>query len=304
MRIGIIAEYNPFHNGHLEQINWIKHNFPNSEIIVLLTDQFTQRGDLNILSFEQRKKILANYDIKEVYKMTFEQSVQAAHIYANNAVCILNEKNIDKLVFGSETCDIQSMIQNAKTLKNKERDFFLTVKSTLKQGKISYPQAVNVVLKQWNLKQFTSPNDILGYEYVKAIVNNDFNIEPIAMKRNVDYFSLQSQGNIASGTLIRQMLLNNEDVSKFTPIKSFSKFKQLSDYYQEYQKIMFKIDKEKLLTIPLISEGIENLLLKHINISTFEEYIDQCTSKRYTSSRIKRIMAWILYKFSKIKKFI
>lgn len=303
MRIGIIAEYNPFHNGHLEQINWTKQKFPNSEIVILLTDQFTQRGDLNILTFEQRKKILLNYNIKEVYKMSFEQSVQAAHIYANNAICILNEKNIDKLVFGSETCDIQGMIQNAKTLKNSEREFFLTVKSTLKQGKISYPQAVNLVLEEWNLKQFTHPNDILGYEYVKAIINNDFNIEPIAMKRNVDYFSLQSQDNIASGTLIRQMILNNQDVSKFTPIASFNKFKQLLDYYQEYQQIMLKIEKEKLLTIPLISEGIENLLLKHINIPTFEQYIDQCTSKRYTSTRIKRIIAWILYKFSKIKKF-
>ncbi len=296
-KIGIIAEYNPFHNGHLLQINWIKEHFPNDEIIVILTDVFTQRGDLNLLTFEQRKEILKKYGINEIIKMSFEESVQAAHIYAKNAILKLNDYQINKLVFGSETADVTNMLKNAKILKEKGQEFFQEVKKVMKKEKTSYPKAMNLVYSNWNLKRFDSPNDILAYEYIKVIVNFVLNIEPIAIKREVNYFDLEPKGNIASATYLRTLIKNGDDISLYSPIKNKIKYRDLSVYFQDFKQILKSIELEKIKTIPLISEGIENLLLKNLDALTFEDFIERCTSKRYTSTRIKRIIAWVIYKF-------
>lgn len=298
MKIGIIAEYNPFHNGHIKQIEWIKKNYNNPEIIVVLTDQFTQRGDMHLLSFSKREKICKKYGISKVLKLNFEESMQAAHIYAQNAISKLNDENIDILVFGSETQDIKNMIKNAQVIKSHEKDFYNEVKLIMKKEKTSYPKAVNIVLQNWNLKQFIEPNDILGYEYVKVIIDNNYPIKPVAMKREVGFYSFKTKGNIASATYIREMIEKNEDVSFYTPIKLPKEFKKLEDYYQKYVSILPTLTKKQFDEIPLISEGIENLLLKNIQELNLKSYLEKCTSKRYTTTRIKRIICWILYKFS------
>ena len=103
VRIGIVAEYNPFHNGHIYQINEIKKRWPNSTIVVVMSGRFVQRGEIAIAPFEKRKEIALQNGVDELYELPFFYATQAAHIFAYGAIMELHKHNIDILVFGSET---------------------------------------------------------------------------------------------------------------------------------------------------------------------------------------------------------
>ncbi|QSB07641.1 nucleotidyltransferase [Mycoplasma tauri] len=296
MPVGIIAEYNPFHNGHIKQLNWIKEKFPNEKIIVIMTNKVTQRGELAVSSFRLRKKIAKKYGVSKVIKLSFEESTQAAHIFANNAILKLYKKGkIDKLVFGSESNNVENMINIAKILVNNEKSYFAKVREFQKRDKISYPKASALAIKELSGTNFEMPNDILGFEYIKAIVRHNLPIKPYSIKRNVDFHSLETNENYASATLLRKLIYSGKSILNYSPL-TFKKIpKQMGDFYHKLQKKIIKY-KDKIKKIPVVSEGIENLLAKNIHMPTYDLFIESCTSKRYTKSRIKRILAWILYK--------
>lgn len=304
MAIGIVAEYNPFHNGHIRQINWIKEKFPNEKIIVVMSDKFTQRGDLSIASFNERAKIAKKYGVSKVLKLSFEDTCQAAHIFAHNAIMKLYTKGkIDKLVFGSESDDADNMFNLANFLRDHQEEFYTKTRSVQKNTKVSFPKACSIVLKEMTGQNFEMPNDILGFEYVKVIVNHNLPIKVYTIKRNINFHSMEPNNEFASASLLRKMIFNAEDISKYSPMVFKKTPKNIVDYYLNFQKKVLLLGKEKLKLIPVISEGLENLIFKNINIPTYDAFIDACTSKRYTSSRIKRIIAWVLKKKSiKIKK--
>ncbi|MBU4690010.1 nucleotidyltransferase [Mycoplasma zalophidermidis] len=295
MAIGIVAEYNPFHNGHIRQINWIKQNFPNEKIIVIMSDKFSQRGEYTITSFNNRKKIAKKYGINKVLKLTFKETVQAAHIFAHNAIEKLYRAGVNKIVFGSETNNPDRMIRVAKFLKNNIDEFNHVIRHYIKKEKLAYPKAFASALIELTGENFDMPNDILGFEYVKSIVNNNYNIEIFTIERNIPFHSQLTNQNFASASLLRTKLKNNEDISNYSPMKiSHPRF--IEKDYKKFINILTKTPINKLRKIKLISEGIENLLLKNSHLKTYDEFVDACVSKRYTSSRIKRIIAWILCK--------
>ncbi|WP_406617333.1 nucleotidyltransferase [Mycoplasmopsis adleri] len=304
MAVGIVVEYNPFHNGHIKQIEWVKENFPGEKIIVVMSDKFTQRGDLAVASFKERSKIAKKYGVDKVLKLSFEETCQAAHIFAYNAIMKLYTKGkIDKLVFGSETNDPSTMINIATILKNNEAKYYELIRQKQKQNKISFPKAAAEALKDLTGSSYEMPNDILGLEYVKVIINNNLPIKIFTLKRNVDFHSDVAQGEYASASFLRNKIYQGEDISQYSPMIFKKTPKNISDYYIKFQKKVLLLGKEKIKLIPVVSEGLEDLLFKHINMPTYECFVDACTSKRYTSSRIKRIMAWVLnYKNTTIKK--
>ncbi|QBF34837.1 nucleotidyltransferase [Mycoplasmopsis phocirhinis] len=293
--VGIVAEYNPFHNGHIRQINWIKQNFPNEKIVVVMSDKFSQRGEYTITSFFKRKQIAKKYGVSKVIKLSFEQSVQAAHIFAYNAIMRLNQVGVDKIVFGSESNDVQQMIDLATYLNNHLDLFNQHIRYFLKKEKLAYPKAFALALKQISGKNYTLPNDILGFEYVKTIINNNLNIKIFSIKRNIDFHSQLTLNQYASASLLRQKIKKNEDISHYSPMK-IKKGRFIENDYLKFKKILLSTPLTKLKKIQLISEGIENLFLKNIYHSNYDDFIQACVSKRYTASRIKRIYAWILNK--------
>ncbi|VEU60717.1 Protein of uncharacterised function (DUF795) [Mycoplasmopsis bovigenitalium] len=295
MAIGIVAEYNPFHNGHIRQLNWIKENFPNEKIIVVMTDKFSQRGELTITSFAKRKAIAKKYGVNKVLKLNFEQGVQAAHIFAQNAIKKLYKAGVDKIVFGSESNDIEQMIFIAKTLKKNQQNFDQIIRKYIRKEKLAYPKAFSCALQELTGKNFTMPNDILGFEYIKTIIFNDYNITPYSLERNIAFHSETTIDNYASASLLRNKLRNNESISQFSPMKiKHPRF--IDKYYKKFIKILTNTNINKLKKVKLVSEGIENLLLKNANQPDYNSFVNACVSKRYTASRIKRIIAWILCK--------
>jgi predicted nucleotidyltransferase len=298
MSIGIIAEYNPFHNGHIYQINYIKKLFPGEEIFVVMSGKYVQRGELAVASFRKRKKIALKHGVNKVIEIPQKFVVQAAHIFAQESVKLLNDYGVSKIVFGSETNNVDLFYQVANVLKDNLAEYNAKLKVNLKKGN-SFPKAAALTLEEICGNSFVMPNDILGIEYVKAIVNNNYNIQAISIKREVGFHSDETKDNMASASKIRKMLFNGEDYSFYSPM-TFKKIpKRIEDKYSKFQKIMKTKPLSEIARINLVSEGMENLFYKHIDEKTYDEFINRVNSKRYTSSRIKRVILSIILHYKK-----
>ncbi|UVD81869.1 nucleotidyltransferase [Mycoplasma iguanae] len=301
MAIAIIAEYNPFHNGHIYQLQYVKKNFPNDKIIIIMSGKYVQRGELAVVSFEERAAIAKSYGADEVYELAFEYATQAAHVFAAGAVKMIADLKIEKMIFGSESNDVENLILIAKTIKENIDQYNKLLKLELKQG-FSFPKANANVLEKLIGQAISLPNDILGLEYVKVIIMNNYNITPYTLKRTLDFHAEQAHENFASASLIRKMIFNNEDVSKYTPMIFNQIPDRIENYYPQFQEIIRNSSVKDLQNICLVSEGIENLFKKHINANSYDEFVSKVNSKRYTSSRIKRIMLYILLNITKNKE--
>ena len=298
MNIGIICEYNPFHYGHLHHLNEIKKMYPNSNIILVLSGWITERGDLSLIDKFKKTDIALNYGVDIVVELPFKY-IQSADYFACGTVKILNELKCDTIVFGSESNNVDELINLANIgLNNKEYDSL--VKKYLEEG-INYPTAMSKALKTISGKTVDTPNDILGLCYVKEIIKNDFNIKPVTIKRNSDFNSKTIEGKITSATSIRELIKNKKRFKKYVPSYSYKYLKDclfIDDYF-DYLK--YKIISTNDLTIYQgIDENIENRIRKFINSSnSLEELLNKIKTKRYTYNRLKRILTFILFSITK-----
>ncbi|WP_426461543.1 nucleotidyltransferase [Mycoplasma hafezii] len=300
-KVGIVVEYNPFHNGHIYQLNWIKEHFNNPKIIVAMSHKYSQRGEFICASWHSRVKIAKKYGVSKFVKLPVQISAQAAHIFASESVLKLAKKGIKYLVFGSETADTELFIKIARLIKDNQQEYNKLVKKHLKNKGTSFPRATNLALQELSGEDISMPNDILGLEYVKTIVNHNLDITPIAIKRTVAFHSEETIQEFASASHIRKMLSENLDVSQYTPmnLKGINPRLNIENTYSKFQKIIRSKTPEQLRQYKMISEGIENLFKKQIDNPDYDSFINACISKRYTASRIKRTYLFVLLKIKK-----
>ncbi len=303
--VGIIAEYNPFHNGHLYHIEKVKEMFPNSPIILVLGGNFTERGDISILDKWEKTLIAINYGIDLVVELPFPFSCASADIFAKGSIDILNHLGVTDLVFGSESDDIEGIKRLVETqLFNK--DFDSLVQVYLRMG-YNYPTSLSKALEDITGKCYKLPNDILGISYVKSIISNNYKITPHTIKRTNDYHSKElehkSIKSITSATSIRQALMNNIDIKNFVPDITYKYLKKetipkLDDYFN---LLKYKIVSSNDLTIyNLVDSGMEAKLKKEIlNSYSFDELINKVKSKNSTYAKISRMLIYILCDYTK-----
>ena len=163
--IGIVAEYNPFHNGHLYQINKIKELYKDSLIIVVSSSSFTQRGELSIINKFDKSKIAINNGVDLFIELPYIYSTQGSDIFAKYSLEILNNFNIDYLCFGTERDNIDDLIKSANIQIN-NKDFDKKVKENMDKG-VNYPTALNNALKDLGGTVIDTPNDLLALSYIK-----------------------------------------------------------------------------------------------------------------------------------------
>lgn len=300
--IGVVAEYNPFHNGHLYQINKIKEKYKDSIIIVCLSSSFTQRGELSILNKWEKTKIALNHNVDLVIELPYVYATQSSDIFAKYSVKLLNELHIDTLCFGTEHDDISDIINAAKTqIDNPKYDTL--VKKYLDEG-INYPTALNKALKELINIEISEPNDLLALSYIKEIYKNNYNIEIFNIKRTSDYHDTISNDNIVSAKNIRNKLLNNESVKNNVPKDTYEllKNKNLNNKYFDYLKYRI-ISDTNLDKYVDVDEGIESRVQSSINKSnSIDELIQNIKTKRYTYNKISRMLNHILCSFTKEEK--
>ena len=300
MTIGIICEYNPFHNGHLYHINKIKKKYPDSTIILVMSGNFVQRGNISILNKWDKTEIALDYGIDLVVELPFIYATQSADVFAFGAISILNKLRVNKLIFGSESNDVDKLKKLANVqLNNKNYDTL--VKKYLNDG-YNYPTAMNKALNNLINDDVNEPNDLLGLSYIKQIIMQNSDIEVETIKRTNDFHSNRLDNSIVSATSIRKALVDNIDVSAYVPSKTKNYLDKINKDNNYFNYLKYKIISEgqHLNIYQTVDEGIENRILKYINESnSLDELINNIKTKRYTYNKISRMMNHIICSFTK-----
>ena len=292
-KVGIICEYNPFHNGHLYHIQKIKQIFDDPTIILVMSSHFTERGNISILNKWDKTEIALENGVDLVVELPFEFSTQSSDIFAKGAISILNHLKCEYIVFGSESNDILKLNKLAEIQNTVEYNY--EVKKLMKEGK-NYPSATSSALKHLHGEEVDTPNDILALSYIKEIKRINSEITPLSIKRTNDFNSSKIQGNIISANLIRNNL-DKIEISKYVPKNAIKNYYK-TDYFNYLKyKILSDNDLSKYQTV---DEGIENKLKAKIEDSyTLNDLILNVKSKRYTYNKMNRMFIHILTSFTK-----
>ena len=304
-KIGIICEYNPFHNGHLYHISKIKEMFDDSLIILVMSGNFTQRGEASIIPKYSKCDIALLSGIDLVIELPFIFATQSADVFAKTSIEILDKLNVDYVVFGSETNDINKLTMLAKTqINNKKYDKL--VKEYLDKG-VNYPTALSKALYQLTDKKIDKPNDILGVSYIREILKLNSNITPICIKRSNDYNSIELNDNITSASSIRYALSNGDDVKNYVPEYVYGCLKNPIFTKNYFNLLKYKIMTENTLEeYQTVDEGIQNRIKKCIIKSKdLDDLILKVKTKRYTYNKLSRMFIHILCNLKKeeVKKY-
>lgn len=290
--IGLIVEYNPFHNGHLYQIETIKELYPDSLIICVLSTCFCQRGEISVLNKWDKTSIALKNNIDLVIELPYFFTTQSADIFAHASLQILNEFKIDTLVFGSEINDISIL----KNLAFNSLDHKYEKKFT-KKG-FNYPR----ILAETN-NTINSPNDILALSYIKEIIKNNYNINPVSIKRTNNYHDNLLDENIVSALNIRDKYYKDIDIKKYVPTCTYQILRNKNINFSKYLELLkYKVITEanSIANYLDVDEGLDNkinnIILKCSNI---DECIKMIKSKRYTYNRISRMLNHILVGLNK-----
>lgn len=292
--LGLIVEYNPFHHGHLYHLNKAKELLNPDLTIAVMSSHFVQRGEPAISDKWTRAQIAIKNGVDLVIELPFVYSVQSADYFAHGAVDILAKLKVTDIVFGSENGNINIFKDIAYTIKNNQKAYNNIVKKQMNLG-LRYPDACNQALSLLMNKTVTTPNDLLGLAYVKEIIDHDYPIEMHCIKRTNDFHSLQIEA-ISSASAIRHALKNKIDIkNQFCNYEEYKEFYFLDDLYPYLRYKILTTSNQSLKQLHLVDEGIENLLKEKILVSNnMEQLITNLSSKRYTRSRIQRMLIHIL----------
>ncbi len=314
--VGLVTEYNPFHNGHLYHLEESKKETNATHSIAVMSGHFLQRGEPAIIDKWTRAKNAVDAGVDLVVEIPSIFSCSSAEYFAFGSVALLNEmKIVDSLCFGSEDGKIDTISKFADLLSSNNKKFESLIVKALESG-VSFPKAREIAYKQYfdseNNLEF-KPNNILGIEYLKALNTLNSPIKAHTIKRvQADYMSLDLVGTISSATGIRNNIFtenNLNGIKNFLPSETFTSLKKnhlnntLIHPKQLRDIILFKIRStslEDLKDIHDISEGLEYRIKKVAQkVSSYEDLIDNIVSKRFTRTRIQRIMIKILLNITK-----
>lgn len=298
--IGIICEYNPFHNGHKYQIDRIKEKFKDCVIIALCSSSFTQRAEISIVNKWDKARVALDNGIDLFVELPFVYATQSADIFARGAIQILDKLKVDTLVFGTESLDEDTLTKIAKIQINDKNKYDSLVKKYLAIGN-NYPTSMSKALIDLCDLKVNKPNDLLALSYVKAILLENSNIKPVVIKRVDNYHNDITIGNIASASYIRALFKQGKDISKYIPKDSL---RYLCNYniemffnYLKYQIISNESGIDKIATN---SEDLMIRIKRYISCcNSWEELISKVKTKRYTYNRINRTLLHILILYTK-----
>ena len=301
--IGLIVEYNPFHNGHLHHIQEIDRLFEDNIKIAVMSGDFVQRGEPSLINKFEKTKIALSQGIDIVIELPAFYSTQSAEIFAKGSVNLLNKISCSHIVFGSESNDLDKLKRIATISLTKE--FELSLREFLAEG-FSYPTAFSKALFDEKL----GSNDILAMEYLKAIKVINPKIEACSIKREKTGYYDDEKDNFSSATYIRKILLdcNEKKEDKLNKIKNlvpefsykileenFGVFSCLSDFYDLIKYNIIK-NYSELKNIQDLEVGLENRLYKYsLENLSFEDFFDEVLTKRITISRLQRILLHSLF---------
>lgn len=306
----VIAEFNPFHNGHAYLIDQIKQHYDNALCVAIMSGSFTQRGEVGIFDKWQRAQLAVRGGVDLVLELPTVFAVRSAEGFARGAVSLLSRLHcIDILCFGSEICDMH-LLQKAAHILNTQVDS-LTVRTKLKNG-IPYAAAIQEILTT-HLPQASSllnkPNTILAIEYLKAMQNLQADFIPISIKRQgAAHANINFSGTYSSSSSIRRILRHNHELSKIISSIPTACQDYLKDICANSNSLANNENLSRVLDFKLrtssraalcqfvgVHDGLDYALLHAAVKSTnFSEILHTLKNRYYHYSRLQRTLVHIL----------
>ena len=295
--VGIIAEFNPFHNGHKYLIEKAKEVTGADTVLCIMSGSFTQLGNIALVDKIKRAKIALQNGVDVVLELPTIYSTASSEYFARGAVTILNSLHcIDYLCFGSETADIEELKQIANKLIFNDRAIWEGITDELRNGlsfAVSRQNAISKFLTQYETDISSLSNNILAIEYIKTLIELKSTIVPIAIKRT-------EQENVTSATNIRNLLEKKEYVGNYIPGVLPENLVFNKEMYTLLKYTIVSKGVNYISKINEVTEGLENKIYSELNNSkSYDEFIQNIKSKRYQLSKIKRIMINILLDITK-----
>lgn len=302
MNYGIVAEFNPFHNGHKYIVDTLRNNGKNT-VTAVMSESFVQRGEGACVSPNERVRMALSCGVDLVLSLPVAYATASAERFADGGIQVLGSLGcIDSLGFGSENGNTEILQECARIIDSSEFVSFL--EKRLSEG-VSFPVARQKALGDMCGESFAetvrTPNNILGIEYIKAIKKNGFNIKPFAIKRiGVSHDSADACESFCSASAIREMMKTETGFSRYMPKASADIFvsairngKALWDFSVIEKAILFKLrtmGPDDFKNAPDVSEGLEFRFVEAVKTSvTLSEILEKVKTKRYTHSRLRRI---------------
>ena len=298
MAFGIVCEYNPFHNGHLRQINEIK-KVSGEPIICIMSGNFTQRGEVAIVDKYERAKMAIEAGADLVFELPVPFCCASAEYFASAGVYILNELGVSKISFGSESADAEEIMRIAEIAAS---DTFKEECAKLSQGEGSASAYFELLASISGVDGIKS-NDILAIEYAKAIIKNRYvmKICPIKREGNAYRDTELICGELPSASAIRESIFNGSlsEIQSFVPDSTLDilKSNELADIenIQSGVLLALRLARPEKLDVAISDRGLINRIcsLSH-NSPNLEYLIEKLQTKRYTSAAIRRAILYIL----------
>lgn len=310
--LGLVTEYNPFHNGHKYHIDKSKDLTSATHTVAVMSGNFVQRGEPAILDKWTRAEFAISSGVDLVIELPTVFAISSAEYFAYGACSLLDDMGIiDDLVFGSESGNIEDINNVSSLLINSKDEIDSYISKFLDEG-FSYPKSRELAIKELTFSNsdldinLNMPNNILGIEYSKALMHLKSNIKIRTIKRiSSDYNDLEIKSSISSATAIRHSVKSNYDFSEIESnvpkdvFEAFSNNKNKLVYSDDFSNVILNVirrmDIEEIKKIHDVSEGLENKITyeanQHDNLTSL---IESLKSKRYTRTRIQRILFKIL----------
>ncbi len=296
--IGIIAEYNPFHLGHLKQIEYVKNTLGADKIIVIMSGNFTQRGEPAVMNKFMRAKHAVLGGADAVIELPTVFSNSNAETFAKGAIKILNDlKIVDGICFGVESGKEEEYLTLANALINESDEYKKALKENLVSGvslaKAKYQALTSLTEGTLNQNLMSSPNNILGLEYTKAILSLNPTLKIYPFLRSGNHNEIKLTKSITSAKSIREAVRRGEKrkVKKYLPKVVYRDICTYPSFDDVILSNLLRASPEKLKEIPDCTEGLENRIKTSARVNNdLSDLIKDVSTKRYTEARIRRIL--------------
>ncbi|CAM3959220.1 nucleotidyltransferase [Alkalicoccus chagannorensis] len=309
--LGLIVEYNPFHNGHLYHVQQAQELVQPDCTVAVMSGPFLQRGEPAVMPAWERTETALSCGIDLVVELPAVFAVQNAAIFAEGAVQVLHELGVTDICFGSEHGIVQPFYDACSWLEENEKALEERLTDQLKKGS-SFPRSYEKAVASMNppdgMTDMQQPNNALGLQYVKAARRFGITMHTIPrIEASYHEEHLRTASRIASATAIRRSINEGKDaaeVSPYLPARSWEKLTGFLDsdglihtweaYYPFLQHQLELLEPDGIKEIFGCVEGLESVMYKHRHQANAEQFFRAVKSKRYTRTRLQRLAVAVL----------
>lgn len=312
--VGVVVEYNPFHNGHFYHVSQSKNQSSADVVIAVMSGNFLQRGEPAAIDKWHRTEMALKNGVDIVIELPYAFCTGHATFFAEGAIQLLEAIGCTNFAFGSEEGEIHPFLNTFTLLKRYEEQYNALIKQYVSTG-ISYPQSLYKAYEELRQKEeghtidLSKPNNILGYHYIEAAKRLNLRIEPMTIPRIQAGFhdDINTDSTIASATGIRKAIFERqslEEIVQFVPDdtymlleswqKKYASFIRWETFWPYLRFAILRNTPEQLTRFADVSEGMEFALIKAAKkTNSFNQFMTQIKSKRYTWTRLQRMLTHI-----------